>query len=154
MIDDDALPKVRKPTPQQQAEIDAVQAEMGKRFDASGHQFDTANAVLTELNAIPREDWSPRQFNGYVDALVMLGEFDTVYELTSDKQYKAIWDAINGNVAKNCKCRDWESVEMVDGQPTAVKHSRFFVKREVWNVKTGRNAKLISCNVCGRTHLE
>jgi hypothetical protein len=154
MKDDDALPRVRKPTEAQQADIDAMQAEMGQRFDPSGRRFDTANALLTELNAIPREDWSPRQFSNYVDALVMLGEFDVAYELTKDKKYKQIWDAIEGKTKKECKCRDWESTEMVDGKPAQVKHSRFFVKQEIWNVKTGSMSKIITCNVCGRSHIE
>jgi hypothetical protein len=152
MIDADALPKVRKPTPKQQKEIDAVQAEMAQRFDASGRKFDRAYAILNELNAFPREDWSRRQYTQYVDALVELGEFETAYELTGDKEYKSIVDAIN-NPQPMCECRDYESVELVNGKKKTVKHSRLFVKRVVWNVKTGKDANVMTCNVCGRSYI-
>lgn len=153
-MDDDALPRVKKPTKAEQAVIDAEQAEMAVRFNASGRKFDRAYAIIKEMNEIPREDWGQRQFGYYVDALVELGEYDTAYELTKDKKYKKIWDAINGKVLKECKCRDWESTEMVEGKPTLVKHTRFFVKQEIWNVKTGKTANLVACNVCGRAFVQ
>ena len=152
-MDIDALPKVKKPTKAEQVAIDAEQAEMAERFPASGRQFNRAKAVLTELNAIPREDWGQRQFNSYVDALVEMGEFDVAYELTRDKKYKQIWDAINGKT-KLCKCKDYESVELdKNNQPVTVRHSRLFVRSEMWNVKTGAMANIIMCNVCGRVTL-
>lgn len=149
-IDDDALPSVRRPTKKQQKEIDAAQAEMAVRFDASGRRFDRAYAILKELNAFPREDWSPRQFASYVDALIILGEYDTAYELTGDEKFKAIWDGINADNAEFCDCADYESVELVDGKKKSVKHSRLFVKQEIWNVKKGSTSNIMACNVCGR----
>ena len=118
VVDDDALPKVRTPTPKQQKEIDKMQAKMASRFDASGRKFDRAYAILNEMNAIPREDWSQRQFRYYVDALVMLGEFETANELTGE--YQDILDALN-DPQPVCDCRDYESVELVDGKKKQVK---------------------------------
>ena len=151
VVDDDALPKVRTPTPKQQKEIDKMQAKMASRFDASGRKFDRAYAILNEMNAIPREDWSQRQFRYYVDALVMLGEFETANELTGE--YQDILDALN-DPQPMCDCRDYESVELVDGKKKQVKHSRLFVKRQIWNVHTGRDVNVMTCNVCGRSYIQ
>lgn len=147
----DSLPRVRRPTPEEQAVIDAEQRKMA--IDPTSQEYARPKAIISELSNIPKDDLSPRQKLMYADALAELGRFDEAWEMGGDERYKQIWDAIH-NPSKPCKCRDFETVELVNGVPTTVKHSRQYIKRTVYNVRIGGKSKLVACNVCGHSTIQ
>lgn len=151
MIDDDALPQ---PPAFDLAVNDAEQAKLAERHRPSRHsqKYGRSMGIVKELNEMPADDLGPRQRNQLIDAYVELGEFDKAYELSGDEKHKKMWDSIVSD-PKPCDCRDFETVELRDGQPVTVTHSRLFVQREIYNVKTGSTSKLMACNLCGNAYL-
>lgn len=123
-------------------------AEKGAFVERS-RRFARPRAIVAELSAIPKKDLSNRQKGQYVDALAELGRFDEAYKLSKDVRFKNIAEKLRGGKTK-CKCKDFETVELIDGQVTPIKHSRFFVKREVWDVENEKFVGLVTCNVCGK----
>lgn len=111
-------------------------------------KFARADAVLTELSAIPRDDLSTEQFNRFVDALIQIGEYQEAYKLTGNAEYKAIWSVIKGK-HKLCKCPDTEEWAMVEGKPVQNVHSRLFVRKKVWHIFDQKEVSLMMCNKCG-----
>ena len=151
MIDDDALPT---PPKFDLAENDKVQAELALRHQPSRHSqmYGRPMSIIKELVTMPFDDLTPRQKGQLIDAYVEVGEFDKAYNLSGDEKHKQMWDAVTLGTT-SCGCNDFETVELVDGQVTTVSHSRLFVKREIYNVKTGSTAKLMACNLCGNAFL-
>lgn len=126
---------------------DKEQAVLRLKY-ARGQRFERPNAIISEMQGIPKEDLSPRQISMYGAALAEVGKFQDAYTLTKDKSYKQIWDGLN-TTPKPCRCKDWESVELIDGVVTPVKFSRMFIKKEIWNPLTGDVAFIHQCNKCG-----
>jgi len=145
-MDDDALP-----TPPKYSEADLLaQAEAAAKMRAfveRSHKFDRPNAIIRELADLPQKDLTPRQKTQLAEAYAGVGRFNDAYKLSKDKQYKYIEDKLNGKVTK-CNCKDFETVELIDGKVTPIKHSRFFVKRTVFDGE--KFVGLQTCNVCGK----
>lgn len=145
-MDDDALP-----IPPKYSEADLLaQAETAAKmrsFIERSHKFDRPNAIIRELSGIPKKDLSPRQKTQLAEAYAGVGQFDEAYKLSKDKQYKYIEEKLKGKVLK-CNCKDFETVELIDGKVTTIKHSRFFIKRTVFDGE--KFVGLETCNVCGK----
>lgn len=153
-LDDDALPNIPLPSAEQLAANDAIQAKLAERHtpNRNSREYGRSMAVVKELEAMPAADLGKRQITQLIDAYEHLGQFDKAYTLSGDDRHKQLWDAVTGD-AKECDCKDFSTVELVDGVVTPVQHSRMFVKREIYNVTTGLTSKLVACNLCGNAYL-
>lgn len=146
---DDRLPKCPIVTQEQLREIDAEQRKRARRIDTSIERraLQRAFAVIDELEKLPREDFSVKQLERYVEALCTAGKYNEAYELTGDDRYKIIWDTVWDS--KDCDCEDLETVELVNGKVTPKVYSRHFKKATIYSLKEEGFVALKCCNKCG-----
>lgn len=143
---DDSLPKPPTIAPEMQKTIDAEQKKMASRFDLSpgARQLARARAVIAESAPIPIDDLSPRQKEHYADALAVLGNFTLAAEISGNERYMEIAKAITNT---ECDCKDFETTELKDDKPVAVKRSRLYKKQSIY--VDGAWKALTACNICG-----
>ena len=150
---DNRLPRIPKITPEKQAEIDAEQAKLAERFDATGRVYDRAYAVIKESEPIPLKDMTPIQRENYAEALADVGKFKEAAKVTRIEERKAYFKAVNKAVwlddDKRCRCRDTKTVVLEGNQPTEVEYDRHFAVREIFSEKHGKRVNLYKCNSCG-----
>jgi hypothetical protein len=107
---DDKMPRIAKPTDEQLKAADEQQRALAKRIglQASPEQRILARAIarIEELNKIPRTDWTQKQLIRYIEALDMAGRFNEAYDLTGDRKYSELWDAIWKDDEEICGCPD------------------------------------------------
>jgi hypothetical protein len=153
---DDKLPRIAKPTDEQLKAADEQQRALAKRIglQASPEQRILARAIarIDELNKIPRTDWTQKQLIRYIEALDMAGRFNEAYDLTGDRKYSELWDAIWKDDEEICDCPDTPDVVMENNRPVEVVHSRHFTRRRVYSLQHDKHVDLIVCNKCSHSN--
>lgn len=125
--------------------VDAHERQRQELQRQNARHFQRPNAIITEMESIPYKDLSDPQREMYVNALAEVGDFKKAYKLGKRADHKMILDALKTH-KKDCECKDWTSMEMVNGKPTEVSHSRFFTMRDIW---ADGPKKVRICNSCG-----
>lgn len=152
---DDKLPKMPTVTAEQRAEIEKEQAARRQKMLDLGQlsqsrlQYQREIAVIEELNKIPREDLSARQFARYTKALANVGDYAQAFDLTGEQFYSDVDKALKGKT-KQCKCKPVESFELENGEVKIKTFPQTFAKQTVFDEMSQTFKDLMQCNACGQ----
>ncbi len=112
-------------------------------------RYNRATAYINAMCKVPREDFTVGMMDRYIESLAVVGDYGQAYELSGEKIYKAIDDALRGKT-KPCKCKPTVAITLEQGKPVETMYSNIFTKTRVFDQMTRQFVNLNACNTCGK----
>ncbi len=135
------------------AKNDEIQEQRKKLvgIPSSGSQIEYSRALayVEAMSKVPREDFTAGVMHRYIEGLSIIGDYAQAYELSGDKMYKDVDDAITGK-NKQCKCKPTVTMVLEGGKPVQKEYSNIFVRTRVYDQLKHQFVNLNACNTCGR----